>query len=95
MTFTRFLALALLLAAAPLHAEEILVAVAANFMTPMQKIAAQFERETGHRATLTSGSTGKLYAQIRNGAPFEIFFSADDETPARLESEAMAVAGSG
>ena len=95
MTFTRFLALALLLAAAPLRAEEVLVAVAANFMTPMQRIAAQFERENGHRAILTSGSTGKLFAQIRNGAPFDVFFSADDETPARLESEAMAVAGSG
>jgi molybdate transport system substrate-binding protein len=95
MTFLRSLAFALMLVAAPLRAEDIQVAVAANFMAPMQKIATRFERETGHRVLLTSGSTGKLYAQIRNGAPFEVFLSADDETPARLESEAMAVAGSG
>jgi molybdate transport system substrate-binding protein len=59
----------------------------------MQKIAAAFEQDTGHKAVLSFGSTGKFYAQIKNGAPFHILLSADDETPARLESEGGAVAG--
>ena len=75
-------------------AAEVQVAVAANFTAPMQKIAADFEKDTGHQARLAFGSTGKFYAQIRNGAPFEVFLSADDETPARLEREGLAVAGS-
>lgn len=72
-------------------AGEAQVAVAANFTAPMQQIAASFEKETGHKAQLAFGSTGKLYAQITNGAPFEILLSADDETPARLEKEGLAV----
>ena len=75
-------------------ADEIPVAVAANFTAPMQKIAADFEKETGHKAQLSFGATGKFYAQIQNGAPFEILLAADDETPAKLEKEAAAVAGS-
>ncbi len=75
------------------HADDVPVAVAANFTVPMQKIAAEFEKETGHKAQLSFGATGKFYAQISNGAPFEVFLSADDETPARLESEKLAVAG--
>ena len=75
------------------HAEEVSVAVAANFTAPMQKIAAEFEKDTGHKATLAFGATGKFYAQITNGAPFEVFLSADDETPAKLENEAHAVKG--
>jgi molybdate transport system substrate-binding protein len=75
-------------------AAEVQVAVAANFTAPMQKIAANFEKATGHKAQLASGSTGKFYAQIRNGAPFDVLLAADDETPARLEKEGLAVAGS-
>ncbi|MEK9952242.1 MAG: molybdate ABC transporter substrate-binding protein [Curvibacter sp.] len=63
------------------------VAVAANFTAPMQKIAAAFEADTGHKLVLAFGSTGKFYAQIRNGAPFDVLLAADDETPARLEKE--------
>jgi molybdate transport system substrate-binding protein len=74
-------------------AADVLVAVAANFTAPMQAIAAAFERDTGHTVRLASGSTGKFYAQIRNGAPFQVLLSADDETPARLEREGMAVPG--
>jgi molybdate transport system substrate-binding protein len=48
----------------------------------MQKIAADFEKATGHKAQLAFGGTGKFYAQIRNGAPFEVLLAADDETPA-------------
>ena len=74
-------------------AEEVTVAVAANFTAPMQKIAQAFEQDTGHKALLAFGATGKFYAQIKNGAPFAVFLSADDETPARLEKESVAVAG--
>lgn len=82
-----------LLASAGLHAGEVRVAVAANFTAPMQQIAAEFEKDTGHVAKLSFGASGKFYAQIVNGAPFEVFISADDTTPARLEKEGHAVAG--
>ena len=74
-------------------AGETKVAVAANFTAPMQKIAADFEKDTGHKAQLSFGATGKFYAQIKNGAPFQVFLSADDETPAKLETEGLGVAG--
>lgn len=76
------------------RAEEVQVAVASNFTAPMRVIAEQFERDTGHKALLAFGSTGKLYAQIRNGAPFSVLLAADDDVPARLEDEGLAVAGS-
>ena len=76
------------------HADEVQVAVAANFTAPMQQIAAQFEKDSGHKAVLSFGATGKFYAQIVNGAPFELLLAADDETPARLEKEGQGVAGS-
>jgi len=76
------------------QADEVQVAVAANFTAPMQQIAAQFEKDSGHKATLAFGATGKFYAQIINGAPFEILLSADDETPARLEKEGLGIVGS-
>jgi len=82
-----------LLAALPALADEVQVAVAANFTGPMQVIAALFERDTGHKASLSFGSTGKFYAQITNGAPFEVLLTADDETPAKLVKEGQAVAG--
>lgn len=92
----RFLLAAAALLATSLHAHgaEVSVAVAANFTAPMQKIAALFEQDTGHKAVLAFGSTGRFYAQIRNGAPFEVLLAADDETPARLEREVLAVPGS-
>ncbi len=83
-----------LLAATAVHAGEVQVAVAANFTAPAQQIAAEFARQTGHQAVLSFGATGKFYAQIVNGAPFEVFLSADDTTPAKLEMEGRAVAGS-
>lgn len=75
-------------------AAEVQVAVASNFIAPMQKIAAGFEQATGHRAKLAFGATGKFYAQIRHGAPFDVLLAADDETPARLEREGAVLAGS-
>ena len=82
------------LAAAQAVAGEARVAVAANFAVPMQRLAADFERESGHRLLVSTGATGKFHAQIANGAPFEVFLAADDETPARLEREGLAVPGS-
>ncbi len=68
--------------------------MAANFAAPMQKIAAMFESDTGHKAILSLGSTGRFYAQVRNGAPFEVLLAADDETPLKLEADGLAVKGS-
>lgn len=72
------------------HAGEATVAVAANFTAPMAHLAPEFEQATGHRLVLTHGAAGKFYAQIRNGAPFDVLLSSDDETPARLEKEGLA-----
>ncbi|MBL8457743.1 molybdate ABC transporter substrate-binding protein [Zoogloea sp.] len=92
----RHILLAAVLAGATLtaRAEEVSVAVAANFTAPMQKIAAEFEKSTGHKAVLVFGATGKFYAQIKAGAPFQLLLAADDETPARLVKDGDGVAGS-
>ena len=76
------------------QAEQVQVAVAANFVPPFKEIAAEFQKATGHTAHLSAGSSGKFYAQIKNGAPFEVFFSADDERPKLLEEEGLGVKGS-
>ncbi|MEI7513987.1 MAG: molybdate ABC transporter substrate-binding protein [Betaproteobacteria bacterium] len=76
------------------RAAEVSVAVATNFIAPMQKIAQAFEQETGHKALLSFGSTGNLYAQIRNGAPFQVLLAADNETPLKIEKERLGLAGS-
>lgn len=75
-------------------ADQVQVAVAANFTAPMKAIAAAFEQDTGHRVLASYGATGQFYAQISNGAPFEVFLSADDSTPARLEQAGQGVEGS-
>jgi molybdate transport system substrate-binding protein len=85
--FRPALLLLALTCAMPAFAAEVQVAVAANFTAPMKIIAAQFEKETGHTVLASYGATGKFYAQIRNGAPFDILLAADDETPAKLEKE--------
>ena len=84
----------LLAASMAAHADEVSVAVAANFTAPLKQIATEFEKDTGHKVVASFGSTGKFYAQIKNGAPFEILLSADDETPAKLVKENAAVAAS-
>ena len=76
-------------------AAEVRVAVAANFTGPMRQVAAEFEKDTGNTVKLSFGSTGKFYAQISNGAPFDVLVAADSATPQRLEQEGLAVAGSG
>lgn len=78
----------------PASGEEALVAVAANFSEVMERLEAEFERDTGHELTVTLGSTGKLYAQITHGAPFDVLLAADQRRPELLESGGLAVAGS-
>lgn len=85
---------AFLVSAASARAETVLVAVAANFAGAAEDIAQGFARQTGHKALITTGATGKLYAQIAQGAPFEVLLSADAKTPALLEAEGLAVPGS-
>lgn len=75
-------------------AEEVNVAVAANFTAPMNVIAADFEKDTGHKAKLAFGSSGRFYAQIKNGAPFQLFLSADNEIPTKMAQEELAEAAS-
>jgi molybdate transport system substrate-binding protein len=76
------------------QADEVQVAVAANFTAPIQAIAADFEKDTGHKLVAAYGATGQFYTQIKNGAPFEVFLSADDTTPEKLEKEGETVKGS-
>jgi len=82
----------LIVLACPVQGDEISVAVASNFTGPMKRITAEFEKDTGHKVLASYGGTGKFYAQIKNGAPFEVLLSADDETPAKLVKENAAVA---
>jgi molybdate transport system substrate-binding protein len=77
----------------PTRADEALVAVAANFAEVVQELKPAFEKASGHKLQPTTGSTGKLYAQIKEGAPFHILLSADAKTPERLEEEKAGVAG--
>lgn len=93
------LMLAPVLAAMPASAkatagESLTVAVASNFHRPMREIAEAFEQQTGNSVRVVSGSTGKLYAQIIQGAPFHLFFAADAKRPALLESEGLVRADS-
>lgn len=78
----------------PAQAAEVAVAVASNFTAPMKQIAQDFARDTGHTAQLSFGATGKFYAQIVNGGPFEVLLAADDATPEKLVREGHAVAAS-
>jgi molybdate transport system substrate-binding protein len=82
--------IALLLPAHGALAQELVVAVANNFYRPMQALAEDFYRLSQEKVLLSTGSTGQLYAQIRNGAPFDIFLAADPERPKRLSEEGLA-----
>jgi len=85
--------LTLMVVAAPALAAEARIAVAANFTEPAKEIAARFQARTGHKASLSFGSSGQFYAQIANGAPFEVFLSADVERPQKAETDGLAVPG--
>ncbi len=76
------------------EAAPISVASASNVADAIQEIASAFTRATGHEVVFSFGSTGRLYAQITQGAPFDVFLAADEERPMRLENEGYAVAGS-
>ena len=76
------------------QADDVQVAVAANFTAPIQAIAKDFEKDTGHKVIAAYGATGQFYTQIKNGAPFEVFLAADDATPEKLEKEGDIVPGS-
>jgi molybdate transport system substrate-binding protein len=76
------------------NAQTTLVAVASNFTKPMTEIAAEFEKTTGHTAKLSFSSSGKFVSQIENGAPFDVFLSADDKSPSKLQQSGFAVYGS-
>ncbi|MCK9990986.1 MAG: molybdate transport system substrate-binding protein [Rugosibacter sp.] len=89
-----WIAAALLPGAGMVQADAVSVAVAANFSVPMKKISTEFEKTSGHKVALSFGSTGKFYAQVKAGAPFEVLLAADDETPGKMEQEGLAVKGS-
>lgn len=82
----------LLFATQSVYAGEVNAAVAANFTAPAQQIAELFQKETGNTVKLSFGSTGKFYAQIKEGAPFDVLLAADDAIPQRLEKEGLAAA---
>ena len=84
-------ALTLAACACAAQADEVQVAVAANFSAAAQKIAAQFEHDTGHVVKLSFGATGKFYTQIEAGAPFDVLLAADQATPGRLVAEGKAL----
>ncbi len=88
------LAPALLLPPAARAGGQVMLAAAANLQPALQRLLPAFERATGHQVTLALGSTGRFYAQLRNGAPFHLLMAADAETPRRLEQEGLAVRGS-
>jgi molybdate transport system substrate-binding protein len=81
------------LAHAAAHAAEAQVAVAANFAEPIKAIAAVLHKTTGHTLKISTGASGAFYTQIKNGAPFDVFLSADDERPAMLEKDGLAQPG--
>ncbi len=83
--------ISVLSAATPVFAEQVLVAVAANFVPAFREIASEFETVTGHNIRVAAGSSGNFYSQIKNGAPFDVFFSADMERPKLLEDDGLGV----
>ncbi len=91
--FKTSLLFAALLGVSLAQTAELKLAVASNFVQPAKDIAAEFEKVSGHTVSITPGATGKFYAQIVNGAPFDVLLAADDEIPAKLEKEARAVTG--
>lgn len=74
--------------------ESVTVAVASNFSQVAREIAQAFEQQSGHKVQFSISSSGKLFAQISHGAPFDVFLSADEERPALLESMGLVATGS-
>lgn len=90
MRFLAFFFLMMPIVACPAEA---IVAVAANFAPALEVLRVEFESTSPHQLKIASGSTGKLYAQIVNGAPFDLFLAADTERPRRLEASGNGVPG--
>ena len=88
---TCLLGVALPAASAP--QAELNVAVAANFVSTLQKLSERFEKAHGAKILASPGSTGQLYAQIKKGAPYDVLLSADAERPQQLETEGLGVKG--
>ena len=84
----------LVLPGAKTHAQQVTIAVAANFTEASREIASRFEKATGHTTKISYGSSGKLYSQIEFGAPFEVFLAADTQRPSKAEEAGLAVPGS-
>lgn len=84
--------LSLFLLAAPVNAfaGEVSVAVAANFTDAAKEIGQAFEKKTGNKVAYSFGASGQFYNQISNGAPFDVFLSADKEKPQKLEKDGLA-----
>ena len=82
------------LMSSPVWAGEVSVAVASNFAAPMERLVPLFQKESGHTVKVSTGASGKLYAQIRAGAAFDAFLSADEEMPKQLMQDGFAVGGS-
>lgn len=90
----RVLVLLVCLWAPLVSAQSLLVAVASNFHGTLELLAEEFHQQSGYRVQISPGSTGQHYAQIRNGAPFDLFLSADEMRPLLLEQEGIGVPGS-
>lgn len=92
----RFFAIILFLfcAVTPVRAEEIAVAAASDLNFAIKDVIGEFEKQTGHRVKLSLGSSGNFYAQLQQGAPFDLYFSADIGYPKKLEEAGLTVPGS-
>lgn len=88
------IAFTLTLGFSPVSADVIRVAVASNFTHAIKQLANDFEDKTDHKVVIIIGSSGKHYAQIKNGAPFDVFFSADSKRPELLDEEGISLSGS-
>jgi molybdate transport system substrate-binding protein len=85
--------LAALFSVSPVRGQEIAVAAASDLKFAMSELAGQFEKQTGTKVNVTYGSSGNFFSQLQNGAPFDLFFSADIEYPKKLESAGLTEMG--
>ena len=92
MKFRSLFLLLLLCVTGSAVAETVHVATASNFSSTLHRLVESFEKSTGHQVRISAASTGKLYAQIRHGAPYDLFLAADSARPERLEREGLAAA---
>lgn len=75
------------------QAEEVLVAAASDLNFAMKELSAEYEQQSGHHVKLSLGSSGNFYAQLQQGAPFDLYFSADIGYPKKLEEAGLTVPG--